>query len=654
MNSRTEEDKRYKTLTAKIQTETLLDDFVPSALGDIAERFVPIRALEQRYCALLRQGRAQMQKYSGFGDVAEKLTQAHDNIEVVFNDFEARMNYFTIMFFGAVSAGKTSMICDLAQTQPDELSSMFIGQPGYVATTDAVSIGPNVATMHLYEILIEKSGIRLVDVPGIGGVVHENESLAPFVAMADCVVFLIGAGNDITKDDSDFLYGHVAAIDRILKEESQDKNLGNLFRTEEAWHKQVLVVLNKWGSAYQNVPEAFAGKDFERKSEWILHGDGKTFHGIAGYFAKKPMIVRSNTRPRDTDTGKPYPGTESQADLSEVVGALKEILQVNGADYRINRPLQALNAEIEKMIERLNSERAAHNLESLFAEAKQIQISSDLEIQRMINEVETRLRQLEVTVSTTMNSGIKPVIRQWKPRVSLWRGLQGAVPDWVGKHIGLGKTEMQKALKTEWEETLRERIESSINPAKFQADLGDHIKSINRHIAISIRAIFANNPTFAKCLSRPDNKGSHGPMEISGGLMENLSQQLDETIGKVQMGVMDDIMGVIRWDSILIMLAGVILTPAGAFLLALWRRARRGETKGQEAREEIEAAVDEVARKTAEEIRSRVSEKIFSGIDKTTKEIRRLIEQETDAIEEPLLAIDALVEKLKQIQVECF
>lgn len=640
---------QYKTFTARIETPTILDDFAPTYIEDIARRFQPIKQLKGEYCKKVKSYADTLRSYKGFETVAEELNSSSQRMERVFEDFESRMKYFTLVFFGAVSAGKTSMICDMANMNPLKLTEIISKQSNFNPKADGISIGPNVATINLYEILIEESCIRLVDVPGIGGVVHKNDTLAPFVDMADCIIFLLDANSDITQDDYDFLFDHIAAIDQA----TANSRAASGFTAEKGLDKKLLVVINKWKSTYQNRPPAHAEKDWQRKKEWILYGSNdKSFSGIANLFSKDPEIVRANTSFRDEDTGERYTGWETLLDMDELVNILREILRDEGAALRLNRPRQIISKEINKICERLAEEKTKQSIDDLVTELNRLGIRINSVSDAMQAQFDARLNNLAFIISSNLSPQIKRVINEWKPKVGFVNQMKMLVPGWMpgARNAKLGKDAVQEALKEAWQTEIRDLIKQGVDFSKIQSIVRQEAETLATLIAANFRVELSGaSPQLLNKVNALNTSVRTDSISKDNAML-SLKYAIDTAVKKIENEVLNDLLTILTFDAILAALAGAFLTPVGSFLVAMVRRWMRGEKKANEIRQEIESAIDAAVADASTNIRNQVAARVREGIEETGKKIREVLATEEKAMSKPKELIDQAIRELKEFQ----
>lgn len=653
------QNEEYKKFTARINTPTMLDKFVPVSIDNFAERFEKIDNLANRYISVLQNHLDDIGQYKELTQTSSILNTSAEYLEAMFSDFKGRMEYFTLVFFGAVSSGKTSMICDLANTTPVELTNIISQQPHFDSETDSVLIGQGVATLHLYEILIEQSRVRLVDVPGIGGVVHDNNSLAPFVNMADCIVFLLNAANDITKDDENFLYDHVAAI-------RQSANNSEHSEIQEGMDKKVLVVVNKWDMINQGNPNRVTEKNFERKENWILNGDGNKFKGISGFFRNEPKVVTANTKRRDEETGEPYESEDKLFDLKLVVEQLEHILVDEGADIRLNRPRQILQREFTNIRDRLILEKTNMQLDTLSKELDKMGFKVGFALNKIKDDIKTKLDSLEQKLSNYFFMNLYAVISDWKPKVGILDGLRGAVPESIpffGKklefveQLGLGKTAMQEVLKQAWEEELSELIKQKINEKELVSIVTNDIDTLTKNIRLTFQNSLIDNLDLYKKFVQSNqslvvrdssideklqlHQESASPIDITSAI----NQQIQKAVGIIEMGLMKDLINIVTIDVIIGIIAGVILTPAASLAITLWRRWSRGKKQAQSAKEELQKAVKDAAEQIASEARIKISTIVESQMSAVHDEITNIFGLESRSVSIPK-------EKLEKIEAD--
>lgn len=627
----------YKTFTSRVNTATLLDKFVPTEIGNIAQRFKPIKELQERYINRANYYAQIFKQYEILTKASTVFTTSVAHMNYVFTDFQSRMQYFTLVIFGKVSTGKTSFICDITQCSPQKLTELISQKEGFNPQADRFSVGPNVETCHLYEILIDKSCIRLVDVPGIGGVVHDTNSLAPFVDMADCVVFLLDANSDIGKDDYDFLYEHVASLGATTSKSGSKAS----FTAERGMDKKILVVINKWNTTYQNRPPQHAEKDWERKRKWILEGDEKKgFSGISGLFTKAPQVVKANTLIRDDDTGEPYEEVKHLFYMEEVVKALEEILKDEGAELRLNRPRQVLSRELINVCEQLENLKVAQSLEALTKELEEIGIRIDSKTIDLEAGFDARLNHIQNTFNQLLAPQIKLAIRDWKPSVSFWE--QGKV--FLNKQAG------QEKIKERWEVEIRSLLREKVKFDNVERFIESEAHALSSMVAAKFRIEFSKaNPRLRdKIAEMISGKSSNKSLDANSA-DDLIKSGLENAVRCVENEILNDIINLVTTDAILAVLLGVILNPIGSILLIIGRRLWRDKKKKEEIKNEIDEAINVAVNDAALEVRRKLAERLRSGIDEISQKFREVLKQEEHEITEPKRLIDSAIANMQDL-----
>jgi hypothetical protein len=471
-------------------------------------------------------------------------------------------------------------------------------------------------------------------VPGIGGVVHDNNSLAPFVNMADCIVFLLNAGSDLTKDDDDFIYNHIAAIERSTS------HAENHFKVEKGLDKRVLVALNKWTSIYRDLPPEHSDRDYKNKIQWILNGNPqKTFKGISSYFQKPPLIVKSNTSFRNEATGEPYPTVKM--DLSEVIEALHDVLNDDCVDFRLNRPRQVISKEISRITSWLTEQKINRSLDKLAKELDNMGIKTDFIKDEVTAELSNRLTNLENSITISLGNELKPIIRNWKPRVGILKGIW-----YIGRSDAL-----QNSLKEEWGNELRELIENNVDREKLTDLLKLETENFKAFVLTRFQVSFSDNEVFRKKFTRLNSNLSNSSVD-ENNVFNSVNKELETIVNNIQTGLLNDIFSLISWDVILAAFLGVMLTPIGSALYLAYRRWKDGKDKGQEAKQELESVIDKAAHEVGIDIRRKIASRFNKGINDIHKAIRDMVEQEKEEINKPLLVIDEIIEDLQTLQRE--
>ena len=627
----------YKKFTAHVDTPTRLDHFAPSYIENIAERFQPIKALQSEYDSKAQSYAQTFDKYEGYQATSTLLRASAAQMQISFADFQERMRYFSLVMFGAVSAGKTSFICDLLDMTPQELTAKFADQAGFKPDEDEVSIGASVATINLYENLIEKSAVRLVDVPGISGVAHDNDTLAPFVDMADCVLFFLNAYGDISKDDEIFIYERIAALGR---KSGQTEQGSAKFTAEKGLEKKIVIVVNKWHSNFEGEPPAALEKEWNKKVDWLLYGKSDkptNFKGIAPYFDKPPVVVPANTS-RRYETGERKPGEESKIHLDEVIEALRVILEDEGASLRLNRPRQILIKEIGRVKEELENQKARAVMNAFGNELAAAGVKVQGSVYSIIDKMEPRLANLANAIANDLSPQLKKAIWEWKPKVGIVEPLKGIVPEWFpgAKKIGLGKTAFQADISRRWTEEIRTLINQQLKLDNVKSMITREMQTLATLIDNSFHIeITSLDPKILGRLRGKQTKIEGSSTVGADEITEALQKEIDRTVAKVRNEIVDDLVTLLITDIITDALLHALLTPVGGLMVALIRRWVVGNQRQESYRQQIEAGVDNAVPLVATEIQSRIAGQVRKSITETASLIQAILGEEQKSLTEP-------------------
>jgi GTPase SAR1 family protein len=309
-----------KVITVELEV-TNAPSFFPLLMEVARIRFGDVNILKDRYIRTLRLIESELLEFQKPSHLA--TAQSISRVQNYFAQIGKSLDYFNIVLVGNVNAGKSSLILDLLKTSAEVLNEIIKKGKDYEKNYDDFFIGPNVCQHPIYEILDKKFCLRLVDIPGISSVIFSKFNfLDSFFDMADCIAFLIDANNDISNEEYNFLKENIPA------------------------EKQVIIILNKWNSAYGKLPPKKAEEFFEKKKDWILFGkENSEFKGIAKPFSEIPMVVKATTSQRDDDTGEPY----FPAEIEEVVEGLKNMLIRGGISRRTTEPIRFLEKELARL-----------------------------------------------------------------------------------------------------------------------------------------------------------------------------------------------------------------------------------------------------------------------------------------------------------------
>jgi signal recognition particle receptor subunit beta len=626
----------YKTFTFLLDHPTLLDGFTRVYLEEMRSKFELIETIKHSYLERMHARVSQMTEYALLADVISEIETSDQHLEDIFRDFENRIDYFTIMFFGTVNAGKTSMICDLSQSNPVELTTLLSNAANFDPLTDGFVVGPNVATMNLYEILIPNSGLRLVDVPGIGGVVHDNSTLAPFVDMADCIVFLIDSNNDITKNDYNFLVEHVSGIHDLLKSK---KHL-----VEEGNEKNVLVVLNKWENAHGKRPPASAEVVFEKKKNWILHGDEqKDFKGISELFSNPPIVVKATTAQRDEESGETF----NDARVEEAVEALRQLFFSQGAYTRLNRPRKILLKELGDMQSKLLLKRTSKAMEGMSAELGKYQSKIGVLDGKLKFEMPRSLGSIERIITLQIHAALKKTMEEWEPDVSWSARLRLAVPKWAADWFNaenMGREAVQKELKQVWEVEFKDKFQHNLDTNTIATMATNEIKGMVQQISLYFRSEFVDaSPELKEKLTQRESTQGQGKSFNVGDSAFSMADSIDAAVKKVEDQVTSSVISLITIDAILAVTLGAFLTPVGSLALLVARRLWQGKREKKKVKGSLENDLYDAAQEIAAKIRLEIETTVNAAVAEMTNMYMNVIAAEMDNIKLPLQLIDEAV-----------
>ena len=635
----TQKSLKYKTFRKSIETTTLLDDFAPVIIEDIAEKVQPIFALKEAYCERLTKHCNQLQEFSQFSDLLPQLHLSIKQIRSDFQDCEENINYFTLVFMGAVSAGKTSMICDLLNINPNQINDLLKSDSQFEPEKDDVLIAGEVATANVYEFLIEKSHLRLVDIPGTGGVVHDNTTLAPFVNKAECVIFLSNAAGDLTNDDYNFILNHVVGLED-----------GKALTPENASDKKALIAVNKWETINKDLPDSQKQKQWEIKKRWILNGDQKSgFPGISKLFKRTLSIVPTNTSQRffDDETGT-YEcfGTLK---LDEMLQTLKEILIQEGTSIKLERPKLVLKTALRETDDILKNERVKSSVDELVEQLEKLGANISLNSSSIIALLESRLNSLQDRIKRDLFFQIKSILETWKPDVGFLNRFKMLYPkEWWGSE-NFGAKGVQEELKDRWHDEIEELLKNNLRFDTIKRDVRDEMNSINDMLTATFKAQLADARLQSVILEggMPKNfDGTIDPLQSN----QTLQQVVEKAVSQIQMSIIDDIIGIITVDAVIAALIGAFLTPLGSAIFIALRRIWKGQNEEKKAKQELEDAISRITDDVAADVREQVANKLRETVQDSINSVSEMIETESKSLSKPLQAIDETILTIKQLR----
>lgn len=641
------QQQSYKTFRVNINTTTLLDDFAPILISDISSKFQPIFQLKEDYCSQLGQNCTKLQTFQEFYALTTTLHEYIKKLKDDFYDCEENIGYFTLVFMGAVSAGKTSMICDFLNVNPDQLNQALRASKNFQNGTDDVVIAGEVATANVYEFLVDSSGIRLVDVPGTGGVIHDNTTLAPFVNKADCVIFLSNATSDLTGDDYDFVVRHIVGL-RDTKE----------LTPETASNKKALIVVNKWKTVAQNLPPHRQEQEWLKKRDWILWGDnkkgkGEKFKGLSELFKRTLTIVPATTSQRILDEDNNSYERYGQVQLDDVIDALKNILLEEGIQIKLERPKIILKRSLSEVQEILENERTKRSVDELVAKLEQMGVKVAVDSNSIMLLLGSRLDNLQNRLKNDLFYQIKNGLDQWKPSVSVMDRIKGLWPkEWWGSDK-FGAKAVQEELKARWKTEIEALLRESIRPDDIKRTVRDEADSIGKLLEATFKAQLAElqNQVLKDKLSRGVSLQSFDGSSFSlTGSSKALEDAVNRAVSEVQYSIVDDIIGIITVDAIIAALLGVFLSPVGSAIFFAIRRWMSGQAEEKKAKRNIEDEIWRIADEASSGLQEQVANKLRGSVQRSVDSVTQVIKGERESLSKLLQALDEAIATVKKIR----
>ncbi|NEP57772.1 MAG: hypothetical protein F6K31_12240 [Symploca sp. SIO2G7] len=633
------QEQTYKTFRTSIQTTTLLDDFAPILIDDISQKSQEVFQLKKDFCKQLTSNCSELQSFPEFLELSNTLLNHLEKLKDDFYDCEENIGYFTLVFMGAVSAGKTSMICDFLNVNPDQLNEALQASSDFQEGDDDVVIAGEVATANVYEFLVESSRIRLVDVPGTGGVVHDNTTLAPFVNKADCVIFLSNAQSDLTRDDYDFVVRHIVGL--------QD---ASELTPDNASSKKALIVVNKWQTVAQNLPPNRQEKEWLRKRDWILFGGSKkgendSFKGLSDLFKRTLAIVPATTSQRVLDDDGKYE-QYGKTKLDEVIDTLKDILIEEGIQIKLERPKIILKHSLSKTQEILENERTKQSVDELVSILEQMGVKVAIDSNSIMMLLGSRVDKLGHRLKNDLFYQINTAISSWKPNVSVINRIKGLWPkEWWGSER-FGAKAVQEELKERWKSELEDLLNENIKPEEIRRTVRDEADSIGQLLEKTFKAQIAEiqNEVLKEKISKGASIQAFDEKSINP---VNSGKTLEDAVNKatleIQRSIIDDIIGIITIDAIIATLIGTFLTPLGSALFLAVRRWLSGQAEEKKAKRNIEDEIWRIADEVSGDLKEQVSKKLRSSVQESINSITHFIEGERESLSKPIQAIDAAI-----------
>lgn len=641
------QQQNYKTFRVQIDTTTLLDDFAPVLIRDISQKFQAIFQLKENYCTQLGQNCTNLQTFSEFSNLTVILRDFIKRLQDDFSDCEENVNYFTLVFMGAVSSGKTSMICDFLNVNPDQLNQRLRSSHNFQHGTDDVVIAGEVATENVYEFLVDSSRIRLVDVPGTGGVVHDNTTLAPFVNKADCVIFLSNAQSDLTRDDYDFVVRHIVGL--------RD---ANELTSENASNKKALIVVNKWKTVAQHLPPHRQEQEWQKKRDWILWGDskkgkGEKFKGLSELFKRTLTIVRATTSQRILDEDSGSYERYGQVQLDDVIDALKSILVEEGIQIKLERPKIILKRSLSDVQEILANERTKRSIDELVVKLEQMGVKIAVDSNSIMLLLSSRLDNLQNRLKNELFYQIKSGLDQWKPSVSVMDRIKGMWPkEWWGSDK-FGAKAVQQELKNRWQTEIEILLQDSLRPDAIKRTVRDEADSIGKLLEATFKAQLAElqNQVLKDKLSRDVSLQSFDSSSFSlTGSSKTLEDAVNKAVAEIQYSIVDDIIGIVTVDAIIAALIGTFLSPLGSAVFFAIRRWMSGQAEEKKAKRNIEDEILRIADEVSSGLQEQVANKLRSSVQKSVDSITQVIKGERDSLSKLLQALDEAIATVKKIR----
>lgn len=637
----------YKTFRVSVDTKTLLDDFAPVLIEDISRQFQPLFQLKEEYCAGLAQHCKTLQSFPEFSGLVTRLHEQVDALQNDFRDCEENVDYFTLVFMGAVSAGKTSLICDLLNVNPDQMNRALQSSSNFQPGEDDILIAGKVATTHVYEFLVEASRLRLVDIPGTGGVVHDNATIAPFVNKADCILFLSNGHTDLSADDYDFVVRHIVGLRKASE-----------LTPENASSKKALIVVNKWKSVVGNLPPAEQRKTWQKKEEWILWGESKKsgaakFNGLSELFKRTLTIVPATTSQRVLDEKSGAYGRYGEVELGEMLAALKNILLEEGIQIKLERPKLILGHSLTSTRELLVNERTKRSVEELVAKLEQLGVKVSLDSRSIMALLSSRLESLQNRLRRDLFTQIKGGLEQWKPNVSVMDRIKSTWPkEWWGSDQ-FGARAVQEELKVRWQSELETLLSEGIDLSDIKQTMLAEANSISQLLATTFKAQLAEiqQQTVKDRLARGAALGSfdHDDFDLIGS-SQTLEEAVNKAVKQIQHSIVDDIIGIVTVDVVIAALLGSFLSPLGSAAFFAIRRWWSGQAEEKKAKRELEDQIWHIADEVSTNLQEQVADKLRDSVQASVDSITQAIEGERESFSKLLQTLDDAIATVTEMR----
>lgn len=391
-----------------------------------------------------------------------ELVEAHQDLEVarrtwtaMYGNVVKRLDSFTFLLIGAGNAGKTSLVLDLlGYDSTEELNSLLRERSDFDPEHE-IRIGKETTTMAVYDFHLKTIGLRLIDAPGNGGLIHANPTLGPYVDLADCVVYVASAVTSLTANDVEFLTRHVAHAD-----------VERPFHLQPGRDKTVIVAWNRWLTEYEKQPAADVDNDWRRITDWTVHGSPGSFDGLASVFSAPPLVVKTNSR-RRTKAGELLP--DEQLYLDELTHLIADVSARQGTSLRLKRPLQLLSRHLGELENTLRHRRLAL-LPCGEAMFKPVLDDMKRRSAAVRAEVHERLRHLGQQIQPRILEAFETAVEAWQPPPTFKKSLKALVPV---KQWNCGVEAATKEITAMWADSFRGEFMAAIAAKPIQSLIDD-------------------------------------------------------------------------------------------------------------------------------------------------------------------------------------
>lgn len=646
MQTQEKENREIKKFTIHLNTNTELGSFGKMLIEEIKDKFVDVDNLKRGFQSDLEKQIKEMKKYPILNDLTEAILSSNNHIESIFTDFKKNQEYFTIMFFGCVNAGKSSMICDISNTTPNTLNEQIVYQSGFTDELDKFTIGVNVATLNLYELLFDDSNLRIVDVPGIGGLTHDNSLILPFADMADCIVFMIDANTEAKMSEVKFLE---EIFDKIS---SDKKDKVEIYDSE----KTVIFVLNKWSSVCppDDIPLDMSEEIFLNKKVKMLEGDNSRM-GFNSLFSEnnQPIMVKTNTA--QYLNGAPV--NKKKVQIDELVTAINQILKTKGKNIRLNRPKNVLIKEFSNMRAELLQMKNDKVIRNSLAALKEAGFNIKNIETNVKESTSTNIELVKHTVYTEVEYAIRNAIDQWKPEVGWGDKFGMMVPNWVASNFDLetGSNHVKQDLKERWQKEMVDLFVKNFDNNKIKKIAEEQFKKISE---ILINSFENEIKKVDPSLTEKVNKVSK-IKDLDTGSDLNLPNMMGNVVENVQNEILGDLLTVVIAETLVLVLTKFMffITGPGALLILgvrrLWNWAT-GDSKKREAKmkEDLNREIYNGATEASDNVKTKIEEIISANVSKLYQSYASIIDASLNEYLAPLELVDETIVVIEKRRAE--